>query len=215
MGNPFGTFYQDHSQVTALRAIAPVVRVEGKLTVQLKPVEVCRSFSDGMETALCEVAGRIEAIKDWCQPNRQVTITQVISADPVSQARIEWELFRGVIASGTGEVSSSREGVELLAENSWAVADRIARRVRLVLQSSGEKLNLDRTNVAQAQLKKRLKEDSGSVVLPWIHPDLWPGDVVERIDGRVLNLGRDRVVRDVVMRFGSQWTTTLMFGGAT
>jgi len=225
MVNSLLTFYQDSSQVATLRAIAPVVRIEGKLVAWLKPVELSRTLKDGLETARFELMGqatgpavRIETLKKLCQPNRQVTITQVVLADPVSQARIEWELFRGTINEGAAEVSGDREGVELVAKNNWAVAGRIARRVQLALQPAGESLDIGQSNVVESKLKSLLDENgghdfSGSVVLPWIHPDIWPGDIVERIDGRVLRLGSDRVVGQVTLRFGNTWTTTLVFEG--
>jgi len=225
MTSPVATFYQDNSQVAALRVIAPVVRVEGKLAAWLKPVELSRTLADGLERTRFELmpqvtgpAVRIEAMKKLCQPNRQVTLAQVVLADPVSQARIEWELFRGAMAEGTAEVSGERESVELVAENKWVVANRIGRRVQLALQPAGESLDIGQSNVAESKLKSLLDENgghdfSGSVVLPWIHPDIWPGDIVEAINRRSLHLGRGRMVQEVIMRFDSQWTTTLVFGG--
>lgn len=217
MSHSMGTFYQDTGEVAAMRVLAPVVRVEGKLAAQLIPVELCRSLDAGLETTLFVTTGRMESLKAVCQPNRLVSITQVVVADPVSRGRIEWELFRGRLCEGVGEVSSDQEGAEVIAENVCDISTRFGRRVRLALQLAGERINLERTNVTRAELESSLDENSrhdfsGQVVLPWLHPDIWPGDVVERLDGRGLELGRGRMVQEVTLRF-DRYTTTLDFGG--
>lgn len=218
MVSEVATFYQDSSEVVALKALRPVVRVESELASYLELVEVSRTLKEGLGRATFEVVDRIETLKRFVQPNRKVVVSQVLQADAVSLACFEWELFRGVMSEGTAEVSGKTEGVAVFAENTWDVASRFGRRVHLSLQSAGEVLDVGQSNVVEAELDSLLDEAgrhdfSGSVVLPWIHPDIWPGDVVESIDGRKLDFGKERLIEKVTLRFGDEWTTTLGFGG--
>ena len=60
---------------------------------------------------------------------------------------------------------------------------------------------------------------SGRTVLPWVHPDIWPGDTVTGIEGRDVDFRWRRhageyapQVQKVVLSFGREWTTAITFG---
>lgn len=218
MVSEVATFYQDSSEVIALKALWPAVRVEGELVSDLELIEVNRTLKEGLARATFAVADRIETLKRWVQPNRKVVVSQVLQSDPVSLARYEWELFRGVIGEGHAEVSGKNEGVEVFAEGRWEIGNRFGLQIDLTIQPMGETLSVGLSNLVKANVESLLGEMgrpdfSGSVMFPWIHPEIWPGDVIVAIEGRELNFGQKRVVKKVTLRFGNEWTTTLEFGG--
>ena len=60
---------------------------------------------------------------------------------------------------------------------------------------------------------------SGTAVLPWVHPDIWPGDVVTEVSGRELDFNsrpgipeQQPQVKSVKIELGGRWSTTIHFG---
>ena len=60
----------------------------------------------------------------------------------------------------------------------------------------------------------------GKSELPWVHPDIWPGDVINGIDGRELRFAEMTgqcesapQVKKVTIRPDEHWNTTIEFGG--
>ena len=69
--------------------------------------------------------------------------------------------------------------------------------------------------------RRRMGRFSGRAKLYWVHPDIWPGDVIEGIGGRELEFARfggvDETlpqVSEVSLRFGKDWATQMEFGGS-
>ena len=66
----------------------------------------------------------------------------------------------------------------------------------------------------------RREQLGGTAVLPWVHPDIWPGNVITGVDGRELRFAEiagqyqsDTQVEKVTIRPDEHWNTTLEFGG--
>lgn len=82
---------------------------------------------------------------------------------------------------------------------------------------------IDDTENMRGQLRDqilRLKHDnlSGTAELAWIHPDIWPGDIIKGISGRELDFTTNQYSTDcmpqvdnVKIKFEKYWTTTITF----
>jgi len=84
----------------------------------------------------------------------------------------------------------------------------------------------DDSEALRGQLRSRLEQIqaeklSGKAELCWVHPDIWPGDVITEISGR--NLGFQQItgrnsfagsVEQVKIKLGNKWSTTISFGGS-
>ncbi len=97
---------------------------------------------------------------------------------------------------------------------------RQGRKVRLAHQSAGEILDLQKTNLAEINLKEDSDpvHNSGSATLPYIRTDIQPGHVIEGVIGRDVDFRtvlHDQAplpqITEVILRFGQAWTTTIRF----
>ena len=96
----------------------------------------------------------------------------------------------------------------------------VGRRRRIGLQQAGEVLNLGKSNILSGRIKREQQpgEFQGTVELPFVHPDIWPGDVIDGVDRRRLDFHLRRhhqaalpMIREVVLRFDDRFTTTVVF----
>ena len=76
-----------------------------------------------------------------------------------------------------------------------------------------------RSRLRDHLLQQKQQAWRGSATIPFIRPDLWPGQVIGGIEGRGVDLrqflprSEGPQIRTVTLRFGSEWSTQLEFGG--
>ena len=89
--------------------------------------------------------------------------------------------------------------------------------------TSGQPDTIDDSENLRGRLRDRLRQLqqqglAGKAKLNWVHPDIWPGDIVSNIDGRKTNWRQTIIekcppqINNIEINFGKKWFTTIAFG---